>query len=98
MNDPRWQQLADILVNYSTETVPGDRVLITMMETDTWPLARAVHAEAVRVGAHPHIEFQSTLLQRDLMKEGDPGHFDNAHELQEKGMCWADVYLSLIHI
>jgi len=40
MLDTRWEQLADILVNYSTSTGPGERVLITMMETDTWPLAR----------------------------------------------------------
>ena len=95
MLDPRWEQLADILVNYSTTTSSSDRVLITMMETDTWPLARAVHAAAIRVGAFPHIEFQSTLLQRDLMKEGDPEQFDNAHELQQKGLQWADVYIGL---
>ena len=95
MLDSRWEQLADILVNYSTTTRRGDRVLITMMETDTWPLARAVHAAAVKVGAHPHIEFQSTLLQRDLMLEGDPNLFDNEHELQRKGMEWADVYIGL---
>ena len=95
MLDSRWEQLADILVNYSTTTRSGDRVLITMMETDTWPLARAVHAAAIKVGAHPHIEFQSTLLQRDLMLEGDPNQFDNEHELQRKGMEWADVYIGL---
>ena len=95
MNESRWEQLADILVNYSTATVKGDRVLITMMETDTWPLARAVHAAVVGAGAPPHIEFQSTLLQRDLMRGGDPEQFDNSHELQEKGMQWADVYIGL---
>ena len=95
MNESRWNKLADILVNYSTATVSGDRVLITMMETDTWPLARAVHAAAVKAGAYPHIEFQSTLLQRDLMRTGNPEQFDNSHELQEKGMHWADVYIGL---
>ncbi len=95
MLDSRWEKLADILVNYSTTTRRGDRVLITMMETDTWPLARAVHAAAVKVGAHPHIEFQSSLLQRDLMLEGDPNLFDNEHELQRRGMEWADVYIGL---
>ena len=95
MLDPRWEQLADILVNYSTTTGSGDRVLITMMETDTWPLARAVHAAALRADAHPHIEFQSTLLQRDLMRWGAPEQFDRTHELQGKGMKWADVYIGL---
>jgi len=95
MNESRWEQLADILVNYSTATNKGDRVLITMMETDTWPLARAVHAAAVRAGAHPHIEFQSTLLQRDLIKGSVPDQFDKSHELQKKGIRWADVYIGL---
>ena len=96
MLDSRWKKLAEILVNYSTMTRNGDRVLITMMETDTWPLARAVHAAAIQVGAHPHIEFQSALLQRDLMLMGDPKQFDYSHELQGKGIEWADVYIGIL--
>ena len=57
MLDSRWEQLADILVNYSTSIGPGGRVLITMIETDTWPLARAVHSVVKKVGALPQIEF-----------------------------------------
>ncbi len=95
MIDPRWEQLADTLVNYSTTTRRGDRVLITMLETDTLPLTRAVHAAVLRAGAHPHVEFQSTLFQRDLMRWGNPEQFDVAHELQGKGMEWADVYIGL---
>ncbi len=95
MNESRWEKLAHILVNYSTAVVKGDRVLITMMENDTWPLTRAVHAAAIGAGAHPHIEFQSTLLQRDLMRNGNKEQFEKSHELQEKGMQWADVYIGL---
>jgi len=46
MSDPRWEQLADVLVNYSTATKPGEKVQITMMEVETFPLARAVYAMA----------------------------------------------------
>jgi leucyl aminopeptidase (aminopeptidase T) len=70
MLDSRWVQLADILVNYSTTTGSGDRVLITMMETDTWPLARSVHAAAIRVRAFPHItESVATVMICFLMKK-----------------------------
>ena len=93
--DDRWNQLADILVNYSTETGKGDRVLITMMETETFPLARAVHAEALKAGAVAHIEFQSLLLQRDLMLLGEGLQLAQSHELQNLGMEWADVYIGL---
>ncbi|HCP33234.1 MAG: aminopeptidase [SAR324 cluster bacterium] len=95
MRGNRWDELADILVNYSTETRKGDRVLITMMETDTFPLARAVHAAAVQAGAMAHIEFQSLLLQRDLMLHGCEEQFAPSHELQSRGMEWADVYIGL---
>ena len=95
MGKNRWDELADILVNYSTQVQKGDRVLVTMMETDTFPLARAVHASAVRAGAVAHIEFQSLLVQRDLMQFGVQEQFVHAHEMQSEGMNWADVYIGL---
>ncbi len=95
MNDSRWNQLAQILVNYSTGTKPGDKVLITMMETETLPLVRAVHAEAIKTGALPHVEFQSAYLERDLMLYGSEEQLDWVPEMQAHGMEWADVYVGL---
>jgi aminopeptidase len=95
MMDPRWNQLAEILVNYSTRTRPGERVLITMLEADTLPLARAVYAQAVRAGALPHVEFQSAYLERDLMLYGSQEQLDWVPEMQARGMEWADVYIGL---
>ncbi len=90
-----WHALADILVNYSTKTRKGDRVLITMVETDTFPLARAVYAAAVKAGALPYIEFSSAYLERDLMRYGDMEQLDWVTEPQAHGMEWADVYIGL---
>jgi aminopeptidase len=95
MTDPRWQQLADILVNYSTGVKKNDRVLITMMEIETLPLARAVYAAAVKAGGLPFVEFQSAYLERDLMKFGSPEQLDWVCEMQSSGMEWADVYIGL---
>ena len=39
--DRRWRELAEILVNYSVEVKKGDKVMITMLEPETEPLARA---------------------------------------------------------
>jgi aminopeptidase len=93
--DARWNELAQILVNYSTATKSGDKVLITMMEVDTFPLARAVHAEAIRAGAYPHVEFQSTYLERDWMLYAQRQVMDWVPEMMAKGMEWADVYVGL---
>lgn len=95
MSDPRWEQLAEILVRYSTGTRPGERVLITMMEIETFPLVRAVYAQAVKAGALPHVEFQSAYLERDLMRYGTPEQLDWVPELSAYGMEWADVYIGL---
>jgi aminopeptidase len=93
--DARWQQLADILVNYSTEVKKGDRVLITMMEVETFPLAKAVYTAAVQAGGLPFVEFQSAYLERDLMKFGTSEQVDWVCEIQTQGMEWADVYIGL---
>lgn len=95
MIDPRWHQLANILVNYSTEVKKGDHVLITMMEIETFPLAKAVYKAAVQAGGLPFVEFQSAYLERDLMKFGASEQVDWVCEMQAQGMEWADVYIGL---
>jgi aminopeptidase len=93
--DQRWQALAQILVEYSVAIQPNERVLITMMEIETFPLARAVFSQAVRVGAYPYIEFQSTFLERDLLQQGNDEQISWIPEMMEMGMKWADVYIGL---
>ncbi len=95
MFDPRWNQLADILVNYSTAVQEGEKVLITMMEEATFPLMRAVYTAVVKAGGLPQIEFQSVLLERDLMLHGTDKQLDWVPELNAYGMEWADAYIGL---
>ena len=90
-----WDRLADVLVGYPTATRPGERVLITMMELDTFPLVRAVHRRAVRAGAHVHVQFASALLDRDLLLHGDDEQAGWVPEPELEGMRWADVYVGL---
>lgn len=95
MTDPRWMQLADILVNYSTRTQPGERVFITMMETETLPLVTGVYSRAIQAGALPQVEFVSAYLERELMRHGSMEQIEWVPELQARGMEWADVYIGL---
>ena len=95
MPDPRWEQLAEILIGYSTNIQADEKLLITMMETDTLPLTRAVYAEAVRKGALATVEFQSAYLERDLMLYGSARQLDWVPDLSAYGMEWADVYIGL---
>ncbi|MCC6313908.1 MAG: aminopeptidase [Thermomicrobiales bacterium] len=95
MFDPRWSQLGDILVNYSTRTQPNDRVLLTMMEPETFPLTLAVYEHAVRAGAFPQVQFASAWLERALLQHGTPELIDRVPDLERQGMEWADVYIGL---
>lgn len=95
MTDPRWEQLADVLVNYSTRTRAGDKVLITMMEVETLPLVCAVYSQAVRVGAFPQVQFASAYLERELLLHGSDELIRRVPDLEIQGMEWADVYIGL---
>jgi len=95
MTDPRWAELAKILIGYSTATKADEKVLISMMEVETLPLTRAAYVETVRAGGLPQVEFQSAYLERDLMLFGTPEQIAWVPELNAHGMEWADVYIGL---
>lgn len=95
MMDPRWDELASILVNYSTNTQRDEKVFITMMEADTLPLTIRVYSQAVQAGALPQVEFVSSYLERELMRYGTMDQLDWVPGIQAYGMEWADVYIGL---
>ena len=95
MFDERWNELADILINYSTKTKKDEKVFITMMETDTLPLLIQVYSHAVKAGALPQVEFVSSYLEKELMLHGTMEQLDWIPGIQAYGMEWADVYVGL---
>jgi aminopeptidase len=95
MFDRRWSQLGEILVNYSTRTRADDRLLITMMELETFPLTLAVYEHAVRAGAFPQVQFASAYLERALLTHGTEELIARVPDLERSGMEWADTYVGL---
>lgn len=93
--DPRWDQLAEILVSHSTMVGSGDKVLIGMGEAETLPLVRAVHACVVRAGGYPEVIFTSAYLEGDLLRYGSEEQAAQLPRLQAYAMEWADVYIGL---
>ncbi len=57
MLDPRIQKLAYVLVHYSTEVKPGERVQL-LGSPASEPLLREVYREVLRVGAHPVVRLR----------------------------------------
>lgn len=93
--DPRWQQVADVLVGYSTGVQPRERVMIAMVEAETLPLAQAVYGACVKAGGLPQIQFLSEKLRHSLLKYGDAEQHSWRPEIEAFGMEWADVYIGL---
>jgi len=93
--DRRWSQLGEILVNYSTRTQAGERLLITMREPETLPLTIAVYEHAVRAGAFPQVQFASAYLERALLMHGSDESIARIPDLERSGMEWADISIGL---
>ena len=51
--DKRWHQLADLLVNWSVEVKPGEKVMIAMHEVETLDMTIAVYRAVIKAGGFP---------------------------------------------
>lgn len=93
--DKRWKDVGELLVNYSLEVKPGEKVMIAMKEVETYPLMLAVYEASLKAGAYPQVQFISEELNRRVMKYGSREQVDWVPEIEAYGMEWADVYFGL---
>ena len=93
--DPSWNAVADVLVNYSTDVQPGDRVMIAMGEIETFPLAQAVYESCIKAGAFPQVQLLSETLRHSVLEHGTAKQHNWLPEIEAQGMSWADVYFGL---
>ena len=93
--DERWLRLGEVLVNYSSAVKKGERVMIAMVEIETWPLAQAVYRAAIKAGAYPQIQMLSETLRRSFLVHGSEEQINWVPEMEMWGMDWADVYIGL---
>lgn len=66
MNDPRIKQLAEILINYSVNLQPGEKILIENIGKDTL-LAKELIKQAYKVGGIPFLTLKDNEMQRVLL-------------------------------
>lgn len=93
--DPRWKAVADVLVGYSATVQAGERVMIAMGETETFPLAHAVYESCIQAGAYPQVQLLSEKLRHSLLEHGSAEQHGWLPEIEAQGMDWADVYFGL---
>lgn len=93
--DKRWEQLGDLLVNYSLEVKPGEKVMIAFVELESYPLVHAIYRASTIAGAHPQVQYLSEELNRLTLQHGTPEQIGWVPEIESYGMEWADVYFGL---
>ena len=62
--DKRWKALGESLINYSLAMQPGEKLMIAMYETESYPLALAAYEACIKAGGYPQIQFMSPGYQK----------------------------------
>ncbi len=94
MTDPRYQKLARLLVNYSTEIKKGDRALLDMIDVPdefTVELIRAVRA----AGGTPLVEVRHTRVSRELLLETSEKQAALVRDLEMFRMKKVQAYIAI---
>ncbi len=94
MTDPRYQKLARLLVNYSTEIKNGDRALLDMIDVPdefSVELIRAVRA----AGGTPLVEVRHTRVSRELLMGTNDRHAALVRDIEMFRMKKMQAYIAI---
>ena len=75
MLDPRHRKLAEVIVGYSTEVGPGDKVLIESTGSAS-PLVRELYGASLRAGGHPETSLGLDEAEEALLGEGSDAQLE----------------------
>ncbi len=94
MSDPRYDQLAKLLTNFSTKLQPGERVLI-----DSYDIPEAMTVALIRAaragGALPYVQINHGRISRELAREAEAAQYDVQAELELARMQKMQAYIAV---
>jgi aminopeptidase len=95
MPDPRWDELAEILIHHSTRLAASETLLIECFDLEDDTLARLLVRKAARLGAYPLVETKDTRMIRELVRHASERQMKalGAYELQR--MEGVQAYIGL---
>lgn len=100
MADPRHQKLAHVLVTYSLNLRPGDKLIIHAQHSAA-PLVREVYRAALQVGAYPRAQISLGPFARfdaclDVtLQEGSEEQLQYVSDLDRLDAEYYDAYLAI---
>src|SRR5262249_27114047 len=94
MSDPRYDQLARVLTNFSTNLQPGDRVMI-----DAYDIPEAMTVALIRAGrgceAVPCVQLNSGRVSRELALHATDAQYGTLSELELARMQKMQAYIGM---
>ncbi|MCD8485157.1 aminopeptidase [Candidatus Woesebacteria bacterium] len=96
MLDPRYTQLAEILVHKCVETRPGDHVWIRSISTESLPLAREVYKQIVLAGAHPIYDISDDAVSAFFYKHATAEQLNHKPDVMEFVATLADKTITIV--
>ncbi|USG67182.1 aminopeptidase [Brevibacillus ruminantium] len=94
MKDPRIEQLAEVLVNYSTRIQAGENVLIYAVGSVS-ELTRAVIKEVYKAGGNPYVQLIDPAIQRELLLGTNEKQLEIMREADVSFMKQMDAYVGI---
>ncbi len=95
MPDPRWETLADTLLNHSTRLQAGEALLVECFDMDDPTLPKLLAKKAARLGAHPIIETKDSRIIRELVRRGSENQMKIIGDFELKRMQAVQAYIGL---
>lgn len=93
--DPRIEIFAEKLVNYCCSIQRDEKVLISAMESDCYPLVKQIIKEVYKVGAYPYVKLENMTINRELQMGCSKEQMDFAAENDLLFMKGMDAFISI---
>ncbi len=95
MPDPRWDALAEILINHSTRPGAGESLLIECFDLEDTTLPRLLVQKAARRGASALVETKDTRITRELIRNASEAQMRLIGECELHRMARVQAYIGL---
>jgi aminopeptidase len=94
MSDPRYRQLAQVLIGYSTALQKGERVLLDLIEVPDEFSVELIRATR-EAGAVPVVEVRHGRINRELQRGTNPAHATLTRELELNRIKKMQAYIAV---
>jgi aminopeptidase len=95
MPDPRWDALAEILINHSTRIARGELLLVECFDLEDSTLPRLLVQKASRKGAGVLVELKDTRINRELIRNASEPQMKAIGAFELERMKMVHAYIAL---